>query len=163
MAKPIGTLGYPNLIIGERIVNETGLIMLFANTSSTNTSSGFHRSGSTTIYQVPGGMTFQVVAVRASANINAADAQEMINLAYSDTSIAYNSGSSPTNGVAVNGATFGAGGSSEGFAALGGHSTSGPSTVEIPIDFTIPASKYPFLSVLSGSYTVGVIVYGFEV
>lgn len=161
MSSIIGTLGVPQLQIDGKVIDTTNLLRFYALTSSGAPSSGLYQSFGSTLYQVPSGKTLHIVAVKVSVAVSAATGIESFNIGYSDTSMGFNAGSGPTNPVYLNGTAQigGAGGSAGIIMFTEGNVTS----IEREIDGSVPATKYPFMSASSGSYSMSGIIYAYEI
>lgn len=151
---PIGTLGnvVPTLTVGGRVFTDLdNLKMLVGNIDRGNGVATLRDVNSSSGYQVPGGKTFKVAAVRIvySGYISG------IEIGYGDNDVGMGSVSQPTNVVFP-------GGSQNNFAIVGKDTNS---QYEAPFQIDIPTGKYPcFGSLATGSSAqASVIVYGYEV
>ena len=135
MATPIGTLGtIPTLTVGGRVFTDLeNLIELSGAGSSTSIYSTLRLSGASSGYQVPVGKILQIRAVQFTATTPA-----VLAAGYSDTDVGYATSTAPSVNVVpyVQSDYFYTGGDTP--------------QVGIPLQFDVPAGKYPYCNTSSG-------------
>lgn len=156
--KAIGTLGnVDSLKVGGQVfVDLTNLISLIAN-CLTNSSSGFNQPGASSGYQVPGGKTFRIRAIRYinyATALSATATPTRIVLNQADNDIGQDSATAAVNPVFP-------GGAAHNYSAIAANGPGGSFISEIGgLDFPIASGKYVGFSAGSTGGQV-VMIYGY--
>lgn len=156
MAKQIGSLGTVDQVtIGPRTFTDlTNLIPVYGFTEGTNTNSTFRKANTASSY-APSAVTYVIKAVQIM-NMDGSQ-NTFISLGYCDNDLGQDSATAPTNPVYwfTNSTTV---------CNIGPTTTNTPSLVnQIPINFTVPAGKFPFYKGAGGAQVERVILFGYEV
>lgn len=145
----------PSLSVAGRVYTDTASlieIIAFTNTTTATSFATPRKGAAASGYTPSGSKAFRVTALRV---ITSQASSLFPDIGYGDTDIGFSAPAAPTNAVYYTGAA--------GFGAMGTTVPNAGSVFEIPVDFTIPNGKYPFVS--DGSNTAGGTfqLFGYEV
>jgi hypothetical protein len=143
----------PSLTVGGRVFTDTtNLIQAVCFvTGTTNPNCTFRKMSGSAGYTPSGSKSFRILAMKILNNSSANNSSFYVG--YSTNDVGFGTTTGPTGAVYVAGQST----------LLMFNTTSGISSIEYPMDFTVPNGKYPFISNGTVSSLSGfVIIYGYE-